>query len=90
MVGKWPFGTLKPSPYFVNMGCQFSKKREKIDRFKKTTTFFCNRVDALQYFICLQSRKLGQSPMLLVLSSHPHQCLCFAKKNQDLISSALK
>ena len=41
--------------------------------------FFCNRGDTMQYHGGLQSRELGQAPMLLVflaprqaLSSHPH------------------
>ena len=74
-------------PVQHNYGSLHKKLRTPPTWFSKKNHFFCNGVDALQYFICLQSRKLGQSPMLLVflfsrqgLSSHQVcQFLYFAK-----------
>ena len=55
MGGKWPFGTLVPSPHYGNMGCQDSKtkKDKKLDRFlkKKSTyskeTVYCIRTESV-------------------------------------------
>ena len=45
MGGKWPFGTLVPSPHYGNMGCQVSKtkKDKKLDRFLKKKIYIFKR-----------------------------------------------
>ena len=68
-------------------------KQNGIKAFKKLNSFlfvcFCNRGDTIQYHGGLQSRELGQAPMLLVfltprqaLSSHPRQQIKESSKNE--------
>ena len=41
MGGKWPFGTLVPSPHYGNMGCLVSKTKrvKKVDIFLEKSTY---------------------------------------------------
>ena len=57
MGGKWPFGTLVPSPHYGNMGCQVSKtkKGKKLDRFLKKNLH-------IQKKLCTGGSPLVQSP----------------------------
>ena len=57
-----------------------SLNQESAQYFNRLEMFVCNRGDTIQYHGGLQSRELGQAPMLLVfltprqaLSSNPRQ-----------------